>query len=371
VEHVVHETEPTEISLEKFDVLLDVRPHAATSPSIDGSTIVDLADLVADPALWIPSPTIRTLIICDIGLRSAIATEHLTAAGYTAVVSLAGGIDAWRTVGLPLVDTAGLSPHQLERYDRHLKLAHVGVPGQRALLDATVAVIGAGGLGSPVIMYLAAAGVGTIAIIDDDKVEESNLQRQPIHSMHDIGTSKASSAAQFVSDLNQDTTVITVRERLGPDNAESLLQGATVIVDASDNFATRYAINDAAVELGIPVVFASVYAMEGQVAVFDAEHGPCYRCVFPERPDEAIPLDCTTIGVLGSITGVLGSLQATEAIKLIVGAEDTLTGRLLLCDATTQSFTTLNTTKDPACPVCSSGFGVDTADISSESTPKP
>ena len=353
MEHAAYETEPSEIALDDYDLLIDVRPHAATSPSISGSTIVDLGDLVADPAQWIPSPADRTLIICDIGLRSAIAAEHLRGAGYTAVVSLAGGIDAWRTAGLPLVDTAGLSPQQLERYDRHLKLADVGVPGQRALLDATVAVVGAGGLGSPVIMYLAAAGVGTIAIIDDDDVDESNLQRQPIHSTHDVGTSKASSAAQFVADLNQDTRAITIRDRLGPDNSGTLLEGATVIVDASDNFATRYAINDAAVELGIPVVFASVYAMEGQLAVFDAEHGPCYRCVFPEPPDEAIPLDCTTIGVLGSITGVLGSLQATEAIKLIVGSEDTLTGRLLLYDAATQSFTTLNTAKDPACPVCS------------------
>jgi molybdopterin/thiamine biosynthesis adenylyltransferase/rhodanese-related sulfurtransferase len=353
VEHAAYEAEPSKISLDDFDVLIDVRPHARTSPSIRGSVIVDLGDLITEPARWIPSPTSRALIVCDIGLRSAIAAEHLSGVGYAFATSLAGGIDAWRIAGLPLMDTAGMSSDQLERYDRHLKLAHIGVPGQRALLDATVVVIGAGGLGSPVIMYLAAAGVGTIVIIDDDDVDESNLQRQPIHATHDVGRPKASSAARFVSELNEDVTVVEIRERLEMDNAVSLLEGATVIVDASDNFATRYAINDAAVGLNIPVVFASVYAMEGQVAVFDAEHGPCYRCVFPESPDDSIPLDCTTIGVLGSITGILGSLQATETIKLIVGSDNTLTGRLLLYDGSTQTFTTLRVTKDAACPVCS------------------
>jgi molybdopterin/thiamine biosynthesis adenylyltransferase len=282
-----------------------------------------------------------------------MASEHLRRVGYDSVVSLAGGVDAWRAAGLPLVDTAGLTTGQLDRYDRHLKLAQVGIPGQRALLDATVAVVGAGGLGTPVIMYLAAAGVGTIVIIDDDEIDTSNLQRQPIHSTRDVGTSKISSADRFVSGLNPDVTVVPVPDRLDSDNAVAILSGATVIVDASDNFATRYAINDTAVELGIPVVFASVYAMEGQVAVFDANNGPCYRCIFPEPPDGSIPLDCTTIGVLGSITGVLGSLQATEAIKLIVGAGDTLTGKLLLYNAATQSFTTLRIAKDPTCPTCS------------------
>ena len=353
MEHATYEAEPTEISLSDFDVLIDVRPHAPTSPSINGSIVVELGDLVAEPAARIPSHSSRALIICDIGLRSGIAAEYLRGAGYRFAVSLAGGIDAWRTAGLPLVDTGGMTTDQLERYDRHLKLAQVGVPGQRALLDATVAVVGAGGLGSPVVMYLAAAGVGTIVIVDDDDVDESNLQRQPIHSIQDIGTSKTSSAANFVSELNPDVTIVEARDRLGTANATGLLEGATVIVDASDNFTTRYAINDAAVALGIPVVFASVYAMEGQVAVFDADQGPCYRCLFPEPPDGSIPLDCTTIGVLGSITGVLGSLQATEAIKLIVGSDGTLTDRLLLYDATAASFTTLRITKDPTCPVCS------------------
>ena len=353
MEHTEYEAQPTDLSIDDFDVLVDVRPHARTSPTIGAPIIVGLEDLMREPSSWIPESHTRVLIICDIGLRSGIAAQRLQQAGYDAVVSLAGGIDAWRTAGLPLAETAGMTPDQLERYDRHLKLADVGVPGQRALLNATVAVVGAGGLGSPVIMYLAAAGVGTITIIDDDDVDASNLQRQPIHSSRDVDTPKVSSAAQFVSALNPDVTIVEIRDRLGTDNATAMLEGATVIVDASDNFATRYAINDAAVALGIPVVFASVYAMEGQVAVFDANNGACYRCIFPEPPDDSIPLDCTTIGVLGSITGVLGSLQATEAIKLIVGSDGTLTSRLLLYDAATQDFTTLMVSKDPTCPVCS------------------
>jgi molybdopterin/thiamine biosynthesis adenylyltransferase/rhodanese-related sulfurtransferase len=370
VEYTEYEAEPTDISLDDFDVLIDVRPDAATSPSIDGSTAVDFTELLAEPTRWIPTPTTRTLIICNIGMRSGFAVNHLRDAGYHAALSLAGGMDAWRAANLALVDTAGLTTDQLERYDRHLKLAQVGVSGQRALLDATVAVVGAGGLGSPVIMYLAAAGVGTIHIIDDDDVDASNLQRQPIHSTHDVDAPKAASAARFVSSLNPDVTVVEVKSRLRNHNAAVLLEDATVIVDASDNFPTRYAINDAAVALGIPVVFASVYAMEGQVAVFDASTGPCYRCIFPDPPDGSIPLDCTTIGVLGSITGVLGSLQATEAIKLIVGTDDTLAGRLLLYDAERGTFTTLNVNKDPTCKTCSQDFGVQRRNILRISAPK-
>jgi molybdopterin/thiamine biosynthesis adenylyltransferase/rhodanese-related sulfurtransferase len=353
VEHAPYEANPSDIALDDFDLLIDVRPHASTSPSIGHATIVDLSDLITEPGTWLPSPKARILIICDIGLRSGIAAEHLADLGYEHTLSLAGGIDAWRQAGLPLLDTEGLTSSQLERYDRHLKLAGVGTPGQRSLLDATVTVVGAGGLGSPAIMYLAAAGVGTIRIIDDDDVDASNLQRQTIHSLHDVGSPKASSAAEFVSRLNPDVSVTAVHDRLSPANATSLLSGSAVIVDASDNFDTRYAINDAAVELGIPVVFASVYAMEGQVAVFDSRTGPCYRCIFPEPPDGAIPLDCTTIGVLGSITGTLGSMQATEAIKLITGAGSPLSGTLVLYDAAAPSYTSLTVERDPYCPVCS------------------
>jgi molybdopterin/thiamine biosynthesis adenylyltransferase/rhodanese-related sulfurtransferase len=350
---MTYEAAPTDISLDDFDLLIDVRPHARTSPTIGTPTVVGLEELMREPSSWIPASHTRVLVICDIGLRSGMAAHHLTRAGYDGVMSLAGGIDAWRYAGLPLAETAGMTTDQLERYDRHLKLADVGVPGQRALLDATVAVVGAGGLGSPAIMYLAAAGVGTIVVIEDDTVDASNLQRQPIHSTRDVGSPKVSSAAEFVAALNPDVTVVSHGDRLTPGNAIALLGDATVIVDASDNFVTRYAINDAAVELGIAVVFASVYAMEGQVAVFDASRGPCYRCLFPEPPDDSIPLDCTTIGVLGSITGVLGSLQATEAIKLVTGAGEPLTGRLLLYDAAAASFTTLTIAKDPTCPACS------------------
>jgi molybdopterin/thiamine biosynthesis adenylyltransferase/rhodanese-related sulfurtransferase len=328
-----------------------VRPHAATSAGIAGSTIVGLEQLVTNPSASI-STDARVLIVCDIGMRSAIAVKHLRVSGYTNTVSLAGGIDAWRAGGLPLVDTAGLTDAQLNRYDRHLKLTSVGVPGQRSLLDATVAVVGAGGLGSPVVTYLAAAGVGTIRIIDDDVVDTSNLQRQPLHSTRDVGEPKVESAQAFVHALNPDVTVEAITDRLDVANAIDLLGGTDVVVDASDNFAARYAINDASVVLGIPVVFASVYRMEGQVAVFDAKSGPCYRCIFPEMPDDTIPLDCQTVGVLGSVTGVLGSIQATETIKLIVDSDETLIGRLLLYDGSRQTFTTLKISKDPSCPTC-------------------
>ena len=352
MENDQNETNPEDVDLESFDLLIDVRPHARTSPGIGAATMVEVGDLVREPTASIPSTNSRVLIICDIGLRSAIAVEQLKGVGYDHVVSLAGGIDRWRVEGFSLIDAGGLTNAQMDRYDRHLKLETVGVPGQRALLDATVAVIGAGGLGSPVIAYLAAAGVGTIRIIDDDTVDTSNLQRQPLHSTLDVGEEKVNSARAFVESLNPDVDVETVSNRLNETNARGLLGGATVVVDASDNFAARYAINDAAVDLKIPVVFASVYRMEGQVAVFDASVGPCYRCVFPEVPDDSIPLDCETVGVLGAITGVLGSIQATEAIKVIVGADDTLVGRLVLYDGAHQTFTTLKVSKDPVCSAC-------------------
>jgi len=346
------DAEPREIDLEVLDAIIDVRPHAPTTARIENSLLIRLEDLLEDPAASIPSLQARILITCDMGVRSLLAVERLRAMGYERVMSLAGGIDAWRHEGFPLVGAGGLTDAQLDRYDRHLKLESIGVAGQLALLDANAVVVGAGGLGSPVIAYLAAAGVGTITIIDDDAVDTSNLQRQPLHTTADVGRAKVASAASFVRSLNPDVDVITRAVRLDDQNAKDLLEGATVIVDASDNFAARYAINDAAVELGVPVVFASVYRMEGQVAVFDAAAGPCYRCVYPRPPDHDMPLDCQMIGVLGAITGVLGSIQATEAIKLIVGSAEPSTGRLLIYDGSSQSFTTLPVAKDPSCPTC-------------------
>ncbi len=346
------EVGPAAVDTGSFDAIIDVRPHALSAHGIEGSVAVHLEQLFADPEQAIPSKTSRVLIVCDIGLRSSTATERLRAMGFVNVVSLAGGIDAWRREGRPLVGEANLTEEELERYDRHLKLASIGTVGQRSLLDAHVVVVGAGGLGCPVITYLAAAGVGTITIIDDDTVEMSNLQRQPLHTMADVGGFKVDSAATSVRAANPDVRVVTRSIRLTRENARHLLTGATVVVDASDNFEARYAINDAAVQLGLPVVFASVYQMEGQVAVFDASTGPCYRCVFPSSPNHDVPLDCFTVGVLGSITGMLGSIQATETIKLIVGHGNPLTARLLIYDGLDQSFRSLPVAKNPSCPTC-------------------
>jgi molybdopterin/thiamine biosynthesis adenylyltransferase/rhodanese-related sulfurtransferase len=341
--------DPGEVDLGAYDVIVDVRPHAKKAARIPGSDAVRFEQLLATPADAIPERSSTVLVVCDVGMRSDMAAARLRADGYPNVVSLDGGIDAWRRQGLQLVGASGLTDDQLDRYDRHLKLASIGTTGQRALLDANVAVVGAGGLGSPVLAYLAGAGVGTITVIDDDTVDGSNLQRQPIHTTVSIGLAKVDSARSFVESLNPDVTVLTHRLRLDDTNAAELLEGASVVVDASDNFDARYTINDAAAKLGIPVVFASVYRMEGQVSVFDATNGPCYRCVFPKPPDGDVPLDCLTIGVLGAITGILGSIQATEAIKLIVGSGESLVGKLMLYDGTSQEFTTLPVARDPHC----------------------
>ena len=344
--------DPDDVDLDVYDVIVDVRPHAENAAGIPGSIAVRFEEILASPAGTIPSPTSTVLMVCDIGMRSDIAMRRLRADGYSGIVSLSGGIDAWRRRGLPLVGAGGLSNDQLDRYDRHLKLASIGTSGQRSLLDATVAVVGVGGLGSPVLAYLAGAGVGTMTIIDDDVVDGSNLQRQPIHTTDDIGTAKVDSARVFIESLNPDVSVVSHQRRIDAINASELLAGATVVVDATDNFDARYAINDAAVRLGVPVVFASVYRMEGQVSVFDAKNGPCYRCVFPEPPGDDVPLDCLTIGVLGAITGILGSIQAMEAIKLIVGSPETLTGTLLLYDGMRQVFTTLPIARNADCSAC-------------------
>jgi len=344
--------DPDDVDLDVYDVVVDVRPHAETAAGIPGSIAVRFEEILSSPTDTIPTTTSAILVVCDVGMRSDVVMLQLRATGYAAVSSLSGGIDAWRRRGLPVVGAGGLSNDQLDRYDRHLKLASIGTSGQRSLLEATVAVVGAGGLGSPVLAYLAGAGVGTITIIDDDVVDGSNLQRQPIHTINGIGMAKVDSARAFIESLNPDVTVVSHRRRIDATNAAELLTGASVVVDATDNFDARYAINDAAVGLGVPVVFASVYRMEGQVSVFDATTGPCYRCVFPNPPGDDVPLDCLTIGVLGAVTGILGSLQAMETIKLIVGSGETLTGKLMLYDGTSQTFTTLPVARDPDCSVC-------------------
>ncbi|MCK6372365.1 MAG: molybdopterin-synthase adenylyltransferase MoeB, partial [Gammaproteobacteria bacterium] len=290
---------------------------------------------------------------CASGKRSRIAVERLRAAGLEAR-SLAGGLDAWRAAGLPVSAPAtvgGLDATQLERYSRHLRLTEIGLQGQRKLRAAKVVCVGAGGLGSPAALYLAAAGVGELGIVDDDVVELSNLQRQVLHTTASIGRPKTESAAEMLAALNPDVRVTPYRVRLTAENAPQLLARYDVIVDASDNFATRYAIADAALALGRPVIHAAIQGFEGQLTAFGPQGRPCYRCLFPTPPPADAAPSCEEAGVLGVLPGILGTLQAAEALKLVLGIGEPLAGRLVLLDALALRFHELEVAADPAC-VC-------------------
>ncbi|MFB6069430.1 MAG: ThiF family adenylyltransferase [Halanaeroarchaeum sp.] len=246
-----------------------------------------------------------------------------------------------------------LDQSQLERYSRHIIMEGMGAEGQRALLESEVLVVGAGGLGSPVIQYLAAAGVGTMHVIDDDVVERSNLQRQTIHRDADRGRPKVESAAEFVRELNPDVDVVPHETQLTPENAESFVEGMDYVVDCSDNFRTRYIVNDACTLAGVPFSHGAVFRYEGQVTTFEADaESPCYRCVFPEAPPEGTVPDCATAGVLGAVPGTIGSIQATETIKGLMDAGDRLDGRLLFYDAERMDFDEIEIARNPECPVC-------------------
>jgi sulfur-carrier protein adenylyltransferase/sulfurtransferase len=295
----------------------------------------------------------RIVVYCASGGRSAFAAKSLEELGYDDVASLAGGFTDWKRNGFPTELPQGLGEEQRRRYSRHLLIPEVGEEGQLKLLDARILLIGAGGLGSPASLYLAAAGVGTLGIVDDDTVDATNLQRQIVHSTDRLGESKAESAKQTIEALNPDVTVKTYRERLTSENADRILaEGWDVIVDGADNFPTRYLLNDASVWHGIPVVHGSIYRFEGQVTVFKPQEGPCYRCLFPQPPPPELAPSCAEGGVLGVLPGVIGSIQATEALKLALGIGEPLVGRLLLFDALATSFTEVSLRRDPTCPVC-------------------
>jgi len=294
------------------------------------------------------------VVYCAGGARSAFAAETLQSLGYTNVVSLIGGFNAWKSAGLAWTTPFAFTPDQAKRYSRHFLLPEVGAVGQQKLLNAKVLLIGAGGLGSPAGLYLAAAGVGTLGIVDDDVVDTSNLQRQVLHTTDRIGTSKVESARQTLSALNPDVKIVAHELRLTKDNVFDVIADYDLIVDGSDNFATRYLINDAAVLSNKPVVHGSIFRFDGQVSVFDASTGPCYRCLFPDPPPPDLAPNCSEAGVLGVLPGVIGVLQATEAVKLIIGIGEPLTGRLLLYDALEASFRTVHLDKDPECPICGS-----------------
>jgi molybdopterin/thiamine biosynthesis adenylyltransferase/rhodanese-related sulfurtransferase len=302
----------------------------------------------------VPDRKHRVILYCATGQRSALAAHTLVnELGFEDVVSMTGGITLWKDRGYEVEVPQTLTAEQRDRYSRHVLVPEVGLEGQLKLLDAKVLCLGAGGLGSPVALYLAAAGVGTLGIVDDDVVDLSNLQRQVIHTTAGIGTPKVDSAEEAVKALNPDVNVVKYQTRLDASNIMEIIDGYDVIVDGVDNFPTRYLLNDASVRLKIPVVSAAILGFEGQLSVFAPYEGPCYRCLFRQPPPAELAPSCGANGVLGVLPGTMGLLQATEVIKLIVGTGDPLIGRLLMYDALAATTTELKVRRDPECPICS------------------
>ena len=337
-------------------LLVDVRAaHERALGMADGALGIVREDLQADPAAHLPDIDAELLLVCQRGARSLQVAEVLAARGYRNLSSVEGGTDAWDAAGLPM-QRADVDADFSERYSRHLRLPDVGLDGQKRLEASRVLLVGAGGLGSPAAFYLAAAGVGTLRLADDDIVDRSNLQRQILHTEARIGTPKVESAAVALSALNPRTRIEAIRERITSDNVERLLEGVDVVVDGADNFPARYLLNDACVNLGKPLVYGAVHRFEGQASVFDAGRhrgvAPCYRCLFPEPPPPEAAPNCAEAGVLGVLPGVIGLLQATEAIKLLLGIGEPLRGRLLQFDALAMRFRETRLLPDPACPVC-------------------
>jgi sulfur-carrier protein adenylyltransferase/sulfurtransferase len=305
----------------------------------------------------------KIVLYCASGQRSALAADTLKELlGYTDVASMTGGITLWKDRGYKVEVPKALTAEQRERYSRHLLVPEIGLEGQTKLLEAKVLLLGAGGLGSPTALYLAAAGVGTLGIVDDDEVDLSNLQRQVIHTTDRIGVPKVDSAEQAIKGINPDVEVVKYKTRIGASNIMEIIDGYDVIVDGVDNFPTRYLLNDATVRLGIPVVSASILGFDGQLSVFKPHDGPCYRCLYPVPPPAELAPSCGANGVLGVLPGTMGLLQATEVIKLVTGAGEPLVGRLLLYEALGASFTELKVRRDPECPICSK----DPSEISDE-----
>ena len=300
-----------------------------------------------------PDRDAEVVLYCAGGVRSLFAAQTLAQLGYSNVASMSGGFQAWKSAGLDFETPVVLSPEQKLRYSRHLLIPEVGAAGQEKLLGSKALLIGAGGLGSPAALYLAAAGVGTIGIVDFDVVDVSNLQRQILHTTDRVGERKTDSARRSINALNPEIDVVIHEEMLVADNVRRIIKGYDVILDGTDTFETRYILNDAAVEAGIPVVHASVFRFEGQLTTFIPFEGPCYRCLYPTPPPPELAPGCSVAGVLGVVPGILGLLQANEALKVLLGIGETLAGRLLLFDALETEFTELKLRRDPNCPVCS------------------
>ena len=336
-------------------LLLDIRePYEFATGVLPGAVLIPQGDLPAAVDTIAPDRTRPIIVYCATGKRSLFVSHWLNEHGFTDVASMAGGIVAWRAEGRPVVAEDHASEYQPdERYSRQMALAEVGVPGQNRLASARVLIVGAGGLGSPAALYLAAAGVGTIGIVDPDVVELSNLQRQVLHSTPRVGQAKVDSAAAAIGGLNPDVTVERMAVAITAANAINVMKGWDVVVDGTDSFPTRYLINDASLHLGVPVVHGSALGWEGRVSVFSPYQGPCYRCLFPVPPPADQAQTCSDAGVLGALTGVIGSIQGVETLKVVLGVGDVLVGKLLVYDALAQSFTTLRFERDPQCPACS------------------
>ncbi len=335
-------------------IVVDVREQDEWDEGhVEGAVHVPRGYLESRIERLAPDTSRPVIVYCSAGNRSAFAAKTLADLGYEDVVSLAGGFTDWKRNGFPVQMQTGLDAPQRARYSRHLLIPEVGEEGQLKLLDSKVLLIGAGGLGSPASLYLAAAGVGRVGIVDADVVDESNLQRQIVHSTESLGEPKVESAKRAIEALNPDVEVVAYKERLTSENIERILaDGWDVIVDGADNFPTRYLVNDASVWHGIPVVHGSIYRFEGQVTVFKPHEGPCYRCLFPTPPPPELAPSCAEGGVLGVLPGVIGSLQASEALKLALGIGEPLIGRLLLFDALAATFDEVKLRRDPDCPVC-------------------
>ncbi len=337
---------------------LDVRePEEYQQGAIAGAVHIPRGQLEFSVESRLPEKGDPVVVYCASGIRSVFAARTLGELGYTQVASMAGGFNRWKDDGRPWEAPRTLTPDQRNRYQRHLLMADVGERGQLKLLDSKVLLLGAGGLGSPAALYLAAAGVGTLGIIDMDVVDESNLQRQILHNMDRIGERKVDSAKKTLTLLNPDVDVATYDVPLGADNVLEIIDGYDLIVDGTDNFPTRYLVNDASLVKRIPVVHGSIFQFEGQATVFDPYNGPCYRCLIPVPPPAEQAPSCAEAGVLGVLPGIIGSIQAVEAIKMLLGLGDPLVGRLLAYDALDESFRTFKVRRDPACPACGPDAG--------------
>ena len=342
-------------------LLIDVRDaHERALGMADAALGIANGPLVTMPHAHLPDVAAEIVLICQSGRRSQLAAQALAAQGYGNLASVTGGTEAWQSAGLPMqrtdIDPADFDRDFSERYSRHLRLPDIGLHGQQVLEASRVLLVGAGGLGSPAAYYLAAAGIGHLRIADDDVVDRSNLQRQILHTDARIGMAKVESAAITLNALNPRTRIDAVAERVTSANVERLLDGVDVVIDGADNFPARYLLNDACVKLGKPLVYGAVHRFEGQVSVFDAGRhrgvAPCYRCLFPQPPPPDAAPNCAEAGVLGVLPGVIGLLQATEAIKLLLGIGEPLRGRLLQFDALAMRFRETRLGVDPHCPVC-------------------